>query len=104
MGNEEEPKGEEFLQLQEEPTRDSIQGREVPTTWDEEYKGQSEQGGDVIKTLEFIKEESHKEETDAHQAENDAQHEFEDSMKDLKEEQTTLEENLAKHQLKLAET
>eukprot|EP00746_Dinoflagellata_sp_MGD_P152888 gnl/MRDRNA2_/MRDRNA2_83946_c0_seq1.p1 gnl/MRDRNA2_/MRDRNA2_83946_c0~~gnl/MRDRNA2_/MRDRNA2_83946_c0_seq1.p1 ORF type:complete len:768 (-),score=287.21 gnl/MRDRNA2_/MRDRNA2_83946_c0_seq1:27-2033(-) len=74
-----------------------------PDTWEGEYKGQSEQGADVIKTLEFIKEESHKEETEAHQAENDAQHEFEDSMKDLKEEQTTLEESLAKYQLELAE-
>jgi chromosome segregation ATPase len=107
FNEEEAPEGEEapsFVQQLEEPERDKIHGREVPTTWDEEYKGQSEQGGDVIKTLEFIKEESHKEETDAHQAENDAQHEFEDSMKDLKEEQATLEESLAKFQLKLAET
>merc|ERR1719424_943552 len=71
---------------------------DAPDTWEGEYKGQSEQGADVIKTLEFIKDETHKEQTEAHQAENDAQHEFEDNMADLKEEQATLEESLAKYQ------
>jgi chromosome segregation ATPase len=89
--------------LQREAAPDQIHGRDVPTTWDEEYKGQSEQGADVINTLEFIKEESHKEEADAHTAERDAQHEFEDSMEELKAEQTTLEESLAEYQLQLAE-
>merc|ERR1719428_529476 len=67
--------------LQEEPEAETLMGRKVPTTWssDEGYKGQSEQGGDVIKTLEFIKEEAHKEEATAHTEEQEAQHEFEDS-------------------------
>merc|ERR1719428_2586328 len=95
-----------FLQVasQEEPEAEYLMGSKVPTTWssDEGYKGQSEQGADVIKTLEFIKDEAHKEETTAHEGEKEAQHEFEDSMKELKEEQETLEKTLAEKQLTLA--
>jgi len=95
-----------FLQQtsKEEPEAEYLMGSKVPTTWssDEGYKGQSEQGADVIKTLEFIKDEAHKEETTAHEGEKEAQHEFEDSMKELKEEQETLEKTLAEKQLTLA--
>jgi len=87
-------KEEEGL-LQEDP--------EGPDTWEGDYKGQSEQGGDVIKTLEFIGEETHKEETEAHKAEEEAQHAFEDSMKELKNQQAESEKALAKYQLELAE-
>jgi hypothetical protein len=82
--------------LQEDP--------EGPDTWEGDYKGQSEQGGEVISTLEFILEETHAEQTDTHKTENEAQSDFEDSMADLKKEQATLEEALAKYQLELAET
>jgi hypothetical protein len=99
---EEAPSFLQEVQPEEKSSGDQIMGRDVPTTWDEEYKGQSKQGADVIGTLEFIKEESHAEETDAHEAEKTAQHEFEDAMKDLKTEQTTLEEDLAEYQLDLA--
>merc|ERR1719386_596053 len=85
----------EEAELQEEP--------DAPDTWEGEYEGQSEQGGDVIKTLEFIAEETHKEETDAHSAEEEAQHDFEDSMQKLKDEQAELEKTLAKYQETLAE-
>merc|ERR1711937_131021 len=86
---EEEEKGE-FVQESQEPNPGD--------TWEGDYKGQSEQGGKVIKTLEFIKEETHAEETEAHEVENKAQHEFEDSMTSLKEEQATLEESLLQYQ------
>merc|ERR1719386_141327 len=82
-------------ELQEEP--------DAPDTWEGDYEGQSKQGGDVIKTPEFIAEETHKEETDAHSAEEEAQHAFEDSMKKLKDEQAELEKTLAKYQETLAE-
>merc|ERR1719262_726544 len=54
---------EKFLQTNEDP--------EPPETWEEEegkggYAGQRDAGGDVIKTLEFIQEESKKEEHEAH--------------------------------------
>merc|ERR1719316_1117402 len=78
---------------------------EGPDTWEEGTTGgQEEQGAEVIKTLEFILEETHAEQTDTHKTENEAQADFEDSMADLKKEQATLEEALAKYQLELAET
>jgi hypothetical protein len=76
---------------------------EGPDTWEGDYKGQSEQGGEVISTLEFIKEESWKEEKETHKTEEEAQHDFEDSMKELKDEQADLEKTLADFQLELAE-
>jgi len=75
-----------------------------PDTWEGDYKGQSEQGGEVISTLEFILEETAAEQKDTHTKENEAQHDFEDAMADLKKEQATLEEALAKYQLELAKT
>lgn len=88
----------EFLQDKEDPA--------PPDTWDDEeggYDGQRDAGSDVIKTLEFIAEETQKEETEAHSDEEEAQHEFEDEMAKLKEEQTKLEENIAALKVDLAE-
>merc|ERR1719473_1963749 len=62
-----------IVSVQEEP--------DPGDTWEGDYKGQSEQGGEVISTLEFIKEESWKEEKETHKTEEEAQHDFEDSMK-----------------------
>jgi len=86
---------EKFLQEEQEPNPNE--------TWEGDYKGQSEQGGKVIETLEFIKKETKAEENDAHKVENEAQHAFEDEMAELKDEQKSLEETLAKYQLELAE-
>jgi len=68
---------------------------EPPSTWDDKESGvQKDAGGDVIKTLQFIAEETQKEETAAHEAEEEAQHAFEDSMKELKEEQAKYEKTI----------
>jgi len=77
--------GEVFLQRREDP--------DAPSTWGG-YKGQSSKGGDAISMLEFILEETKKEETEAHSDEEDAQHSYEDSMADLKERETNAEKTL----------
>jgi len=75
---------------------------DAPETWDN-YSGQSSKGGDAIKMLEFILEETQKEETEAHSDEETSQHAYEDSMTSLKEEQANLEKTLANLQKELAE-
>merc|ERR1719297_434869 len=76
-----------------------------PETWEDEkgYKGQSGKGNKVIETLEFILENTEKEEKAAHDDELKAQHEFEDSMASLKEKETKLAESLVKLKRTLAE-
>merc|ERR1719199_555313 len=61
----------------------------APEAWkgDGSFKGQSNQGGDVIKMLEFINSEANKEEMTAHKDEEKAQADYEDSMTTLKKEQ-----------------
>jgi hypothetical protein len=88
--------GEAFLQEDPKP----------PEAWkgDGAYEGQSKQGGDIISMLEFIYEETVKEETDAHQEEEKAQHAYEDSMTQLKKEEAEAEKSLADLQEDLAET
>merc|ERR1719331_3831615 len=85
--------GEVFLQRREDP--------DAPETWGG-YKGQSNKGGDAISMLEFILEETKKEETEAHSDEENSQHSYEDSMADLKEEEADLESSLAELQKTLA--
>ena len=53
-----------------------------PATWGN-YEAQSSKGGDAIKMLDFILEETVKEETETHNNEN-AQHAYEDRMQQLK--------------------
>jgi len=77
---------EEFLQRKEDPN--------APETFGN-YEGQSSKGGDAIEMLEFILEETKKEETEAHSDEENSQHNYEDSMTDLKDEEADLEETLA---------
>merc|ERR1719401_1888717 len=75
-----------------------------PETRDDKYTGQKEAGGtDVISMLEFIVENTKKEETAAHDSEVSAQHDYETSMDDLKKEEASLQENLAKLQESLSE-
>jgi len=78
--------GYDFLQLKEDPS--------APETFGN-YEGQSSKGGDAIQMLEFILDETKKEETEAHSDEETAQHDYEDSMTDLKAEEADLEETLA---------
>jgi len=79
--------------LQEDP--------DAPDTWGN-YKGQSNKGGDAIKMLEFILDETIKEETEAHSDEEKSQHGYEDSMQDLKDKEASDEKTLAKLQTTLA--
>merc|ERR1719161_2864531 len=57
----------------------------APEAWkgDGAYKGQSSKGGDVIEMLEFILDETKKEQMEAHKDEEKAQADYEDSMTDL---------------------
>merc|ERR1719359_771661 len=66
------------------------------------YAGQSDKGNDVIKMLEFILEETIKEETEAHSDEEKSQHAYEDSMQDLKDKEASDEKTLAELQTTLA--
>lgn len=75
-----------------------------PSTWmNDSFKGQSASGKGAIDMLEFILEETGKEETLAHKDEQDAQHAYEDSMTQLKGEESNLEKTLAVLQKDLAE-
>jgi len=84
------------------------QYQEPPETWSSDeateggFEGQSEQGEEVMKLLEFIREESEKEEMTAHKEEESAQHEFEDEMADLKKEEGDLMKALAELKATLA--
>jgi hypothetical protein len=77
--------GEVFLQRREDP--------DAPSTWGG-YEGQSSKGGDAISMLEFIHEETVKEETEAHSDEETSQHNYEDSMADLKTREADAEKTL----------
>jgi len=90
---EERMAGYEFIQKKEDP--------QAPETFGN-YEGQSSQGGDAIEMLEFILEETKKEETEAHSDEENSQHNYEDSMADLKAEEADLESSLAELQKTLA--
>jgi hypothetical protein len=76
-----------------------------PEAWkgDGAYEGQSSNGGDVIKMLEFILSNTQKEETTAHSDEEKAQADYEDSMTALKDAQAKAEKSLAKLREDLAE-
>lgn len=70
---EEEEEGGELLQ--EDPAPPDTFGN---------YRGGNEKGGDAITMIEFILEETIKEETEGHSDEEAAQHAYEDSMAELK--------------------
>jgi hypothetical protein len=89
--------GEALLQ-KEDPT--------PPEAWagDGAFEGQSKKGGDVIEMLEFILDETVKEEGEAHSTEEEAQAAYEDSMTTLKKEEAAAEKLLAELKETLAET
>lgn len=76
-----------------------------PATWEDEsgYKGQSDKGKAAITMLEFILDETKKEEATAHTDENKSLEDFEDSMTHLKDEEAAMQESLAKLKKTLAE-
>merc|ERR1719162_1050792 len=69
---------------------------------DSKYGGQSSKGGDVMGMLNFILDETNKEEMQAHADEEKAQGEYEDSMQGLKDEEAAAEKNLGNLQETLA--
>merc|ERR1719183_3038691 len=88
---------------QEDPSENA------PSTWDDEadfaggFKGQSEKGLSAIDMLEFILEETAKEETAAHDTEREAQADYEDNMTELKTTEAELQQTLANLKEELAE-
>lgn len=79
--------------LQEDP--------DAPESWDT-FKGQSSKGGDAVQMLQFILDESVKEEEQAHTDEEAAQGIYDDSMTDLKQKESADEKSLAELQTTLA--
>jgi chromosome segregation ATPase len=76
---------------------------DAPETWkDNSYGGQSDQGNKVIEMLEFILDETNKEEMKAHSDEEKAQADYEDSMTSLKREEASSEKSLGSLQETLA--
>jgi len=90
--------GEALIQHKEEPN--------APEAWkgDGSYAGQKDQGGDIIKMLTFILDESVKEENEAHADEEKAQADYEDSMAQLKSEEASAQKSLVDLQETLATT
>merc|ERR1719191_2239676 len=81
-----------------------LQRRQTPpSTWDKGYKGQSSKGNEVLDMLNFIKDETAKEEKEADKQEEDSQSAFDDSMADLKSEEADLEKSIAELTKTLAE-
>lgn len=77
-----------------------------PVTFDEdlgEFEGQSGKATDVISMLNFILEETKKEEQEAHVTEESAQHTFEDMMNDLKSQEQDTTSTIVDYQEQLAE-
>merc|ERR1719265_1313008 len=77
----------------------------APDTFEEDqgYKGQSGAGDKVIEMIEFILDETKKEEKVAHTDEQSAQADYEKLMTELKEEETSLKDSLAQLRATLAE-
>jgi len=74
-----------------------------PVTWSEGYTGQSSTGNDVIAMVEFILQETKKEESAAHKTEADSQAAFELTMKDLTAEMAGLQKTLVDLEKDLSE-
>jgi chromosome segregation ATPase len=90
-------KAEELLQKKDEPA--------PPDTFESNsFEGQKESGNKVIEMLEFIIEETKKEEDALHKGEEDDVKAFEESMATLKEEEETLQTTLVDTKKTLVET
>jgi len=84
---------------------EAIQGSSAPKTWEGEkgFQGQNSDGNSAITMLEFILEETRKEEVEGHSDEKRAQHEFEDCMATLKSQEATLQKSLVELKKTLSE-
>merc|ERR1719191_1984460 len=80
-----------------------VQRQTPPSTWDKGYKGQSSKGNEVLDMLNFIKDETAKEEKEADKEEEESQSAFDDSMAKLKSEEADLEKSIAELTKTLAE-
>merc|ERR1719324_993334 len=95
-----------FYDSMKKPEKESLVQKEEPAppeAFEDDYKGQSEKGNEVVEMIEFILKENEEEEAAAHKDEEAAQHAYEDSMQTLTDEQTDLEQNLANMHEELAE-
>merc|ERR1719453_903330 len=89
-----------------------VENTEEPAPPDEEFSSTgASAGGDAVSMLEFIIDETKKEETEAHSDEEEAQKTFEDTMNDLKTQEAAcletiadLTENIASTEKTLKET
>jgi len=90
-----------LLQKKEDPDMpDAFESEESDTG---SYSGQTGKATDVVSMLEFIVEETKKEENSAHEDELAAQHSFEDTMTDLKTQEAATLDSMAEVQEILAE-
>eukprot|EP00929_Paragymnodinium_shiwhaense_P117644 TRINITY_DN884_c0_g5_i1.p1 TRINITY_DN884_c0_g5~~TRINITY_DN884_c0_g5_i1.p1 ORF type:complete len:750 (-),score=337.56 TRINITY_DN884_c0_g5_i1:112-2361(-) len=94
--HEEEKRGPVTLAGEETAAPDTFEA-------DQGYKGQSSNGNKAIDMIEFILEETKKEESVAHADEQAAQKDYETLMTDLKEEEKRLKDSLANLRATLAE-
>jgi len=76
---------------------------DMPDAFEDEEGDQTGKATDVVSMLEFILEESKKEEDSAHEDELAAQHSFEDTMSDLKTQEGSILDSMAEVQEQLAE-
>jgi len=95
-----------FYESMKKPEKEAFVQKEEPAppeAFEDDYKGQSEKGNEVVEMIEFILKENEEEEAEVHKDEEASQHAYEDSMQTLTDEQKDLEENLAKMHEELAE-
>lgn len=76
---------------------------DMPDSFEEGSGDQSDKAGDVVGMLEFILEETKKEEDTAHTEEMNAQHEFEDTINDLKADEASSLDTIEELKEQLAE-
>jgi len=95
-----EEKAAELIQKQKQPEEVA-----PPETWEAgSYKGQSEQGNSAIEMIEFIHEETKKEEQGLHDTEEEEQKAYDEMMSTLKEEEENLQTTLVDTKKTLSET
>jgi hypothetical protein len=96
-----------FLQQQKQKSASLLQAsKEDPKPWElagETYEGQTADGVKAIKMVQFILDETKKEEQVAHETEDEAQRTYEGEMGELKDDEASFQDTLGKKQLELAE-
>jgi DNA repair exonuclease SbcCD ATPase subunit len=91
-----------YYDAMEKHTSALVQVREEPETWGT-YEGQSSAGKDVLDMLDFILNESDKEEKEADDDEDDSKSTYDDTMQTLKDDEKDMQDALAELKKTLAE-